>query len=120
MTVTLGVPKEKPNIAAHFALFLSGRTLKGCMLGGFKPKSDLPEIVNLYLDGVTAEPQKFLLVYLQFLPHCFHVFINVVLLLMQRGEFFFKLKILIFCRTSWWMSLLRIICRLKKSIKLSV
>ncbi|TXG51777.1 hypothetical protein EZV62_024301 [Acer yangbiense] len=50
VTVTLGVPKVKPEIAAHFALFLSGRTLKGSMLGGLKPKSDLPSLVNMYIN----------------------------------------------------------------------
>ncbi|KAI9174924.1 hypothetical protein LWI28_024683 [Acer negundo] len=50
VTVTLGVPKVKPEIAAHFALFLSGKTLKGSMLGGLKPKSDLPSLVNMYIN----------------------------------------------------------------------
>ncbi|KAL5746989.1 hypothetical protein ACOSP7_023978 [Xanthoceras sorbifolium] len=50
VTVTLGVPKVKPEIAAHFALFLSGRTLRGSMLGGMKPKSDLPSLVDMYMN----------------------------------------------------------------------
>ncbi|XP_010248788.1 PREDICTED: alcohol dehydrogenase-like 6 [Nelumbo nucifera] len=49
MTVTLGVPKVKPEITAHYALLLSGRTLRGSLFGGWKPKSDLPSLVDMYL-----------------------------------------------------------------------
>ncbi|PIN09367.1 Alcohol dehydrogenase, class III [Handroanthus impetiginosus] len=49
LTVTLGVPKEKPEIAAHYGLFLTGRTLTGSLFGGWKPKSDLPSLVEMYL-----------------------------------------------------------------------
>ncbi|XP_015574916.1 alcohol dehydrogenase-like 6 isoform X2 [Ricinus communis] len=49
LTVTLGVPKLKPEISAHYGLFLSGRTLKGSLFGGWKPKSDLPSLVDMYM-----------------------------------------------------------------------
>uniref|UniRef100_A0A5B7BZR6 Putative alcohol dehydrogenase-like 6 n=1 Tax=Davidia involucrata TaxID=16924 RepID=A0A5B7BZR6_DAVIN len=49
LTVTLGVPKVKPDVTAHYALFLTGRTLKGSLFGGWKPKSDLPLLVDMYL-----------------------------------------------------------------------
>lgn len=49
MTVTLGVPKTKPDITAHYGLFLTGRTLKGSLFGGWKPKSDLPSLIDMYL-----------------------------------------------------------------------
>ncbi|KAH9725035.1 Alcohol dehydrogenase-like 6 [Citrus sinensis] len=49
LAVTLGVPKLKPEVAAHYGLFLSGRTLKGSLFGGWKPKTDLPSLVNRYL-----------------------------------------------------------------------
>ncbi|KAF5747277.1 alcohol dehydrogenase family protein [Tripterygium wilfordii] len=49
LTVTLGVPKAKPQIAAHYGLLLSGRTLKGSLFGGWKPKSDLPSLVEMYM-----------------------------------------------------------------------
>ncbi|XP_057968228.1 alcohol dehydrogenase-like 6 isoform X2 [Malania oleifera] len=52
LTVTLGVPKVKPEITAHYALFLSGRTLRGSLFGGWKPKSDLPLLVDMYLRKV--------------------------------------------------------------------
>lgn len=49
LTVTLGVPKLTPEITAHYALFLSGRTLRGSLFGGWKPKTDLPQLVDMYL-----------------------------------------------------------------------
>ena len=52
LTVTLGVPKVKPEITAHYALFLSGRTLKGSLFGGWKPKSDIPNLVDMYVRKV--------------------------------------------------------------------
>ncbi|KAG9442002.1 hypothetical protein H6P81_017856 [Aristolochia fimbriata] len=50
LTVTLGVPKAKPEISAHYALLLSGRTLRGSLYGGWKPKSELPLLVDMYLN----------------------------------------------------------------------
>lgn len=54
MTVTLGVPKEKPEVTAHYGLFLTGRTLKGSLFGGWKPKSDLPLLVEKYMKKVSC------------------------------------------------------------------
>ncbi|XP_059454975.1 alcohol dehydrogenase-like 6, partial [Corylus avellana] len=48
LTVTLGVPKEKPEMKAHYGLFITGRTLKGSLFGGWRPKSDLPSLVDMY------------------------------------------------------------------------
>ncbi|CAL2261919.1 unnamed protein product [Prunus armeniaca] len=48
LTVTLGVPKVKPEVTAHYGIFLTGRTLKGSLFGGWKPKSDLPSLVDMY------------------------------------------------------------------------
>lgn len=50
LTVTLGVPKENPQISAHYGVFLSGKTLKGSLFGGWRPKSDLPSLVDKYLN----------------------------------------------------------------------
>ncbi|XP_028756549.1 alcohol dehydrogenase-like 6 isoform X1 [Neltuma alba] len=50
LTVTLGVPKVKPEMSAHYALLLMGRTLKGSLYGGWKPKSDLPSLVEKYVN----------------------------------------------------------------------
>ncbi|CAK9156373.1 unnamed protein product, partial [Ilex paraguariensis] len=49
LTVTLGVPKVKPEITAHYSLFLTGKTLRGSLFGGWKPKSDLPLLVDMYV-----------------------------------------------------------------------
>lgn len=54
LTVTLGVPKEKPEMSAHYGLFLSGRTLTGSLFGGWKPKSDIPSLVDMYLRKVIS------------------------------------------------------------------
>lgn len=60
MTVTLGVPKVKPEMSAHYGLLLMGRTLKGSLFGGWKPKSDLPSLVKKYLNKVTETVPGFL------------------------------------------------------------
>ncbi|KAH9603369.1 hypothetical protein KSS87_020978 [Heliosperma pusillum] len=52
LTVTLGVPKVNPEVKAHYAQFLSGRTLKGTLYGGWKPKTDLPKLVDMYMNKV--------------------------------------------------------------------
>lgn len=52
LTVTLGVPKVKPEVTAHYGIFLTGRTLKGSLFGGWKPKSDLPSLVDMYIKKV--------------------------------------------------------------------
>ncbi|XP_021768885.1 alcohol dehydrogenase-like 6 [Chenopodium quinoa] len=49
LTVTLGVPKVDPEVKAHYGLLLSGRTLKGTLIGGWKPKSDIPKLVDMYI-----------------------------------------------------------------------
>jgi alcohol dehydrogenase len=52
LTVTLGVPKSKPEVSAHYGLLLSGRTLKGSLFGGWRPKSDIPSLVEKYANKV--------------------------------------------------------------------
>lgn len=49
LTVTLGVPKVNPEISSHYGLFLSGRTLRGSLFGGWRPKSDLHSLVDMYM-----------------------------------------------------------------------
>ncbi|KAM7276032.1 hypothetical protein ACFE04_017898 [Oxalis oulophora] len=49
LTVTLGVPKDKPEILTHYELLLTGRKLTGSLFGGWKPKTDLPSLVDMYL-----------------------------------------------------------------------
>ncbi|KAH9781096.1 Alcohol dehydrogenase-like 6 [Citrus sinensis] len=59
LAVTLGVPKLKPEVAAHYGLFLSGRTLKGSLFGGWKPKTDLPSLVNSFYQLADLHPLPF-------------------------------------------------------------
>ncbi|CAI0400185.1 unnamed protein product [Linum tenue] len=54
LTVTLGVPKVKPEMSAHYGLLLTGRTLKGTIFGGWKPKSDLPSLVDMYMNKAST------------------------------------------------------------------
>ncbi|KAL5993372.1 hypothetical protein ACLOJK_014296 [Asimina triloba] len=49
LTVTLGVPKIIPLFSAHYALLLCGRTLKGSLFGGWRPKSEIPSLVDMYM-----------------------------------------------------------------------
>lgn len=50
VTVTLGVPKVKPEVTAHYGILLMGRTLKGSLFGGWRPKSDIPSLVDMYIE----------------------------------------------------------------------
>nr|GLL21151.1 alcohol dehydrogenase-like 6 [Ipomoea trifida] len=52
LTVTLGVPKTKPEISGHFRFFLTGRKLTGSLFGGWKPKSEIPSLVDMYMNKV--------------------------------------------------------------------
>ena len=65
LTVTLGVPKAKPEVSAHYGLLLSGRTLKGSLFGGWRPKTDIPLLVEKYankeiqVDGLVTHDMPF-------------------------------------------------------------
>ncbi|KAL3716388.1 hypothetical protein ACJRO7_008053 [Eucalyptus globulus] len=50
MTVALGVPKANPEMTVHYGLLLTGRTLRGSAFGGWRPKSDMPSLVDMYLN----------------------------------------------------------------------
>ncbi|KAI5330149.1 hypothetical protein L3X38_029547 [Prunus dulcis] len=58
LTVTLGMPKVKPEVTAHYGIFLTGRTLKGSLFGGWKPKSDLPSLVDICTQKREKEAAK--------------------------------------------------------------
>ncbi|XP_057847928.2 alcohol dehydrogenase-like 6 [Cryptomeria japonica] len=49
MAVVVGVPSGKMELSAHYGPLLSGRTLKGTLLGGWKPRSELPILVDMYM-----------------------------------------------------------------------
>lgn len=50
MTIICGVAGEKTPLSAHPGLFLYGRTLTGTLFGGLKPKSDLPKVIEMYMN----------------------------------------------------------------------
>ncbi|CAI0400183.1 unnamed protein product [Linum tenue] len=79
LTVTLGVPKVKPEMSAHYGLLLTGRTLKGTIFGGWKPKSDLPSLVDMYMNK-EIEVDKFITHDLPFED------INTAFSLMREGK----------------------------------
>lgn len=49
MAVIIGVPSGQMELSAHYGPLLSGRTLKGTLLGGWKPKSELPMLIDMYM-----------------------------------------------------------------------
>ncbi|EOY15944.1 GroES-like zinc-binding dehydrogenase family protein isoform 3 [Theobroma cacao] len=49
-TVILGVEKHGTPLALNTYLLLRGRSVTGCLFGGFKPKSDIPLLAEKYLD----------------------------------------------------------------------
>lgn len=48
----VGVPHKDATFKTHPLNFLSERTLKGTFFGNYKPRSDLPSVVEKYLSKV--------------------------------------------------------------------
>ncbi|CAL9031405.1 unnamed protein product, partial [Prunus brigantina] len=116
LTVTLGVPKVKPEVTAHYGIFLTGRTLKGSLFGGWKPKSDLPSLVDMYTKKVRMVISSNLF---GFLPKVAEITPSPSLLLFE--------KLLVAqttaaksnngnSRSSFWLGLSFIFCRQRKSM----
>ncbi|KAM7256412.1 hypothetical protein ACFE04_012153 [Oxalis oulophora] len=59
VAVLVGVPHKDAVFKTHPANFLSERTLKGTFFGNYKPKSDLPSVVEQYLNN-GMELEKFI------------------------------------------------------------
>jgi alcohol dehydrogenase class-P len=59
VAVLVGVPHSDAVFATSPTHFLSERTLKGTFFGNYKPRSDLPGLVELYLDK-KLELEKFI------------------------------------------------------------
>ena len=55
MAVLIGVPSGKMELSAHYGPLLNGRTLKGTLLGGWKTRSELPMLVEMYMKKVKHE-----------------------------------------------------------------
>ena len=49
----VGVPHKDAEFKTHPMNFLNERTLKGTFFGNFKPRTDLPNVVELYMKKVT-------------------------------------------------------------------
>lgn len=55
VAVLVGVPHKDAEFKTHPMNFLNERTLKGTFFGNFKPRTDLPNVVELYMKKVNAE-----------------------------------------------------------------
>jgi alcohol dehydrogenase class-P len=51
----VGVPHKDAEFKTHPMNFLNERTLKGTFFGNFKPRTDLPNLVELYMKQVNTE-----------------------------------------------------------------
>ena len=52
VAVLVGVPNKDDAFKTHPVNFLNERTLKGTFYGNYKPRSDLPSVVDMYMRGV--------------------------------------------------------------------
>jgi Zn-dependent alcohol dehydrogenase len=48
------VPKKDDEFKTHPMNFLNERTLKGAFYGNYKPRTDIPAIVEKYMNKVTS------------------------------------------------------------------
>lgn len=59
MAVLVGVPHKEAVFKTHPMNFLNERTLKGTFFGNYKPRTDLPDVVEMYMKKVYY-PKKLL------------------------------------------------------------
>ncbi|KAK4273937.1 hypothetical protein QN277_017236 [Acacia crassicarpa] len=59
VAVLVGVPSKDDAFKTHPVNFLNERTLKGTFYGNYKPRSDLPSVVEMYMKG-ELELEKFI------------------------------------------------------------
>ncbi|KAI9077547.1 hypothetical protein K1719_040479 [Acacia pycnantha] len=59
VAVLVGVPSKDDAFKTHPVNFLNERTLKGTFYGNYKPRSDLPSVVEMYMKG-ELELDKFI------------------------------------------------------------
>ena len=55
MAVLVGVPHKEAVFKTHPVNFLNERTLKGTFFGNYKPRSDLPSVVEMYMNKVSND-----------------------------------------------------------------
>ena len=56
VAVLVGVPNKDDAFKTHPMNILNERTLKGTFFGNYKPRSDLPSVVEKYMNKVTSVP----------------------------------------------------------------
>lgn len=56
VAVLVGVPNKDDAFKSHPMNFLNERTLKGTFFGNYKPRTDLPSVVEMYMKKVTDHP----------------------------------------------------------------
>ncbi|XP_019417470.1 PREDICTED: alcohol dehydrogenase 1-like [Lupinus angustifolius] len=59
VAVLVGVPSKNAQFKTHPGNFLTERTLKGTFYGNYKPRTDLPKVVEQYMNG-ELELEKFI------------------------------------------------------------
>lgn len=52
MAVLVGVPSKDDEFKTHPINFLNERTLKGTFYGNYKPRTDIPGVVEKYMNKV--------------------------------------------------------------------
>lgn len=52
VAVLVGVPNKDDAFKSHPMNFLNERTLKGTFFGNYKPRTDLPSVVEMYMRKV--------------------------------------------------------------------
>ena len=79
VAVLVGVPHKEAVFKTHPMNFLNERTLKGTFFGNYKPRTDLPEVVEMYMRKA-LELEKFITHSVPFSQ------INTAFDLMLKGE----------------------------------
>ena len=54
VAVLVGVPNKDDAFKTHPMNLLNERTLKGTFYGNYKPRTDLPNVVEKYMKGVSS------------------------------------------------------------------
>jgi hypothetical protein len=59
VAVILGLAADKDNVTFHPSTLLYGRTWTSGLFGGYKGRTDLPGLVEKYMDGVRDQNPSF-------------------------------------------------------------
>lgn len=55
VAVLVGVPNKDDAFKTHPMNFLNEKTLKGTFFGNYKPRTDLPNVVEMYMRKVSEQ-----------------------------------------------------------------